>query len=173
MLFCCIGLMGCKDEINKIYSTKYPVRFYYEVATSTELFNALGNPGQYVTIQPLGGKIIIGNTLQQHEYPLSAIGSRDFLFGLGGLIIGTSSTLNMSNGFDLVAYDLACPNCDRAAYRLTVKDNGTASCKKCGSSFDLNNYGVILSVSDQSKEYRGLYRYRIFYNGLAINVNNR
>ena len=87
---------------------------------------------------------------QSHEYALSQIGAREFEYGLGGLIVGTSSTPNMSNGFDIVAYDLACPNCDR-----------------------LNNFGWIITASDATKEQRGLYRYRIIYNGVSINVNNK
>ncbi len=172
ILICVLCLCACKDEISGTYSTKYPVRFYYEVAGSTEMYNALGNPGEFVTVRPISGKIRIENTLGSTDYSLSQVGYSEFEFGLGGLIIGTSSTLNMSGGYDLVAYDLACPNCDRQSYRLTVNDNGTALCSHCGNSYDLNNYGWIISVTDESKQYRGLYRYRISYNGIAVNVNN-
>ncbi len=172
MFLCVLGLTACKDDISSTYSTKYPVRFYYEVAGSTELYQAMGNPGQFVSIRPVNGKIRIANSLGSHDYSLSQVGYSEFEFGLGGLIVGTSSTPNMSDGLDIVAYDLACPNCDRQSYRLTLSDNGTAQCAHCGNSYDLNNYGWILTVSDESKEYRGLYRYRISYNGIAINVNN-
>jgi len=167
------SVSSCKDEISNIYSTKYPVRFVFEVASSSELFNAMGNPGQFVTIRPLNGKVKISNTLQSHEYSLSQIGYSAFEFGLGGLIVGTSSSPNMSNVFEPVAYDLACPNCDRQTYRLQVKDNGTALCSHCGNSYDLNNNGWIITVTDDSKQYRGLYRYRIAYNGMTISVTNK
>lgn len=172
ILTCMVCLSACKDEISSTYSTKYPVRFYYEVAGSTELYNAMGNPGQFVTVRQVSGKIRVTNSVGSHDYTLSQVGYSEFEFGLGGLIIGTSSTPNMSGGYDLMAYDLACPNCDRQSYRLTVKDNGTALCSHCGNSYDLNNYGWIISVTDNSKEYRSLYRYRIMYNGVAVNVNN-
>ncbi len=171
-VICICGLISCKEDISSTYSTKYPVRFYFEVAGSTELYNAMGNPGQFVTIKPLNGKVIITNSIGSNEYSLSQVGYSEFEYGLGGLIVGTSSSPNMSNGYDCVAYDLACPNCNRQSYRLTVNDNGTALCSHCGNSYDLNNYGWIISVTDDSKEYRGLYRYRIVYNGVAINVNN-
>ena len=172
LMLCC--LVSCKKEISGTYSTKYPVRFYFEVAQSAELFNAIGNPGQFVTIRKTEGKVRITNMINQsHDYALSQIGGREFEFGLGGLIVGTSSTPNMSNGFDLVAYDLACPSCDRQDKRLTIKDNGTALCSHCGNSYDLNNYGWIITATDKEKEQRGLYRYRISYNGMAINVNNK
>lgn len=167
------GLVSCSDEASSTYSTKYPVRFYFEVASSTELYNAMGNPGQFVTIRSVGGKVRIANSLGSTDYSLSQIGYREFEYGLGGLIVGTSSTPNMQNGFDFMAYDLACPECDRQTYRLTVKDNGTALCQHCGNSYDLNNYGWILTVGDESREHRGLYRYRIAYNGIAISVSNR
>ena len=171
-LICVIS--SCKDEVSSTYSTKYHVRFYFEVATSAELFNAMGNPGQFVTIRPINGKVKITNMVgQSHEYALSQIGAKEFEYGLGGLIVGTSASPNMSNGFDIVAYDLACPNCDRQSHRLTIKDNGTALCSHCGNSYDLNNYGWIITASNATKEQRGLYRYRIIYNGVAINVNNK
>ena len=172
MMLCC--LVSCKDEISGTYSTKYPVRFYFDVAQSAELFNAIGNPGQFVTIRKIEGKVKITNMVgQSHDYALSQIGAKEFEFGLGGLIVGTSSTPNMSNGLDILAYDLSCPSCDRQSYRLTVKDNGTALCSHCGNSYDLNNYGWILTATDATKEQRGLYRYRVFYNGTSINVNNK
>ena len=164
---------ACKDDISSTYSTKYPVRFYFEVAASSELYNAIGNPGQFVSIRPVGGKVRISNVLGGNDYSLSQIGSREFEYGLGGLIIGTSSTPNMQNGYDLMAYDLACPTCDRQTYRLTLKDNGTALCSHCGNSFDLNNYGWVLGVNDDTKQTRGLLRYRIVFNGMAVSVSNR
>ena len=166
------------DLITNRYSTKYPVRFYYETAVSTELMNAVGNPGQFVTIRPITGKIIISNTQGETTYPLSQIGYKEFEYGLGGLIVGTSSTPNMNNGFDLVAYDLGCPNCDRKSIRLTLRDNGTVICKSCGITYDLNNFGWILETPQDCKfdKPRGLYNYRIYYTatatGMAINVNN-
>ena len=168
-----------KDDLTtNRYSTKYPVRFYYETAVSTELMNAVGNPGQFVTIRPITGKIIIANTQSETTYSLSQIGYKEFEYGLGGLIVGTSSTPNVNGGFDLVAYDLGCPNCDRKSIRLTLRDNGTTYCKSCGISYDLNNFGWILETPENCKfdKPRGLYNYRIFYTatatGMAINVNN-
>ena len=171
-MLCC--LVSCKEEISGTYSTKYPVRFYFDVASSPELYNAIGNPGQFVTIRKVNGKIRITDMIgQTHDYAPSQIAAKEFEYGLGGLIVGTSSTPNMSNGLDILAYDLSCPSCDRQDKRLTVKDNGTALCPHCGNSYDLNNYGWILTATDDTKEQRGLYRYRVYYNGTAINVNNK
>lgn len=164
---------SCTDDVSSTFSTKYPVRFYYEVAASTELYNAMGNPGQYVTIRPINGKVRISNAVESHEYALSQIGSREFEFGLGGLILGTSLNINASGGHDHLAYDLACPSCDRQTHRLTLKDGGTALCSHCGSSYDLNNYGWIIGAdTDEERTVRGLYRYRIMYNGVGVSVSN-
>ena len=166
-------LVGCTDDSSSTYSHKYRVRFYMETVQSTELYNAIGNPGQFVSIRPLNGKVKIENTLGGHEYSLSQLGSKEFEYGLGGLIVGTSSTPNMQGQFDIVAYDLACPNCHRQNRRLTLNDNGTAHCANCGINYDMNNYGWILNVDNTKADgLRGLYRYRINYNGLAINVTN-
>lgn len=166
-------LVSCSDDSSSKFSKKYQVRFYFEVQQSAELFNAIGNPGQFVSIRPLNGKVRIHNTMGGHDYSLSSVGSRDFEYGLGGLIVGTSSTPNMNGGFDLVAYDLACPNCDRQSRRLTLKDDGSAFCEHCGISYDMNNYGWLLHVDENAKsELRSLYRYHINFNGMAINVTN-
>lgn len=168
--------MACDKDLSTTYSTKYPVRFYFDVINSTELYNAMGNPGQFVSIRSLGNKVRIENVLGGHDYSLSQIGSSEFEYGLGGLIVGISSTPSMNNTFDPVAYDLACPNCSSASpKRLTVMDNGTAKCKNCGIVYDLNNWGWIVETPSDlgDKELHGLYRYRILFNGTSINVNNR
>lgn len=180
MSFMCLVLvmtvltMSCSDDVNSTYSTKYPVRFYYEVVASTELYNAIDNPGQFVTIRPINGKLHIKGPIGEgNDYPLSQIGSREFEYGLGGLIIGTSNNLNANGGYDHLAYDLACPSCDRQSHRLTLKDGGTALCKHCGNSYDLNNYGWIVGAdTDEERAVRGLYRYRIMYNGVGVSVSN-
>lgn len=171
------ALSGCKDEYSysSRFSTKYPVRFYFVVNSSAELIHAIGNPGGYATIRrsPKAGHVRIENTLGATDYSLSSVGGTDFLYGLGGLIVGTSNILNMNNGNDLLAYDLACPTCDRADRRLTLKDNGNAKCNKCGITYDMNNLGVIVEADSVSKDNaRGLYRYQITFDGYAIRVFN-
>ena len=75
-----------------------------------------------------------------------------------------------------MCYDLACPICDRADKRLTLYSGGDgyARCSKCGVSFDMNNYGAIYQVPEGSNltSPRGLYRYRIRYDGNIVNAYN-
>lgn len=155
------------DDANSIYSTKYPVRFFFEINRSAELFNTMGNPGMYVTIRQVEGLIRITDvTGKHHDYDPTKLGT-DFLYGLGGLIVG-NTVMN-----EPVAYDLSCPNCDRSSYRLTLPGNGSAKCNHCGITYDLNNNGWILSTTDSTADnLRALYRYKINYNGVAINVFN-
>ncbi len=164
-----VVLTSCGDEQ---YSTQYQVRFYMEVNQSAELITAIGNPGQFVTIRQKAGKVRIENELGGNDYSLSYIGANEFLYGLGGLIVGTTNIPGTSGVFDIVAYDLACPTCNRAERRLSVS-NGIAKCVKCGLSYDLNNNGIIIDSADSTLvNTRGLYRYRVVYNGMAINVFN-
>lgn len=176
-------LISCGDElVTSRYSNKYRVRFYFEVNGSTELINIIGNPGQFVTIRPWGGgKVMIAlpnskGSENGTEYSLSKVGSQDFEYGLGGFIVGTKNTLNMDGNYEMAAYDLSCPNCDRMSYRLTISDNGIATCEKCKMQYDLNNFGWIYSKGtdsdDTDTEKRGLYEYRITFNGSAINIQN-
>ena len=173
--------MSCSDElVTSRYSNKYRVRFYFEVNNSTELINIIGSPGQFVTIRPWGGgKVMIAlpnskGSENGTEYALSKVGSQDFEYGLGGFIVGTKNTLNMDGNYEMAAYDLSCPNCDRMSYRLTISDNGIATCEKCKMQYDLNNFGWIYSKGTESDdtEKRGLYEYSITFNGSAINIQN-
>ncbi len=163
---------SCEDEVSSQYSTQYQVRFFMNVNESAELISAIGNPGQFVTIRQKAGKVRIENELGGNDYNLSYIGANEFLYGLGGLIVGTSNIPNMNGNFDIVAYDLACPTCNRAERRLSVH-GGNAKCGKCGLSYDLNNNGVISNSADSTlTNVRGLYKYRLIYDGKSINVFN-
>ncbi|MCQ2095455.1 MAG: hypothetical protein MJY59_01760 [Bacteroidaceae bacterium] len=161
-------LVSCDTEnASNIYSTKYRVAFYYEVSRSPELFNTMGSPGMFASIRQVNGKIRIADVSGKYtDYAPDKV-QVDFRYGLGGLIVGNTYMQ------EYVAYDLACPNCDRQKYRLSFDSSGRASCSHCGTMYDLNNNGWILSTRDSvASDLRALYRYRIVYNGLAVNVYN-
>lgn len=155
------------ENASNIYSTKYRVAFYFEISRSTELFNTMGSPGMFASIRQVNGKIRITDVSGKYtDYAPDKI-QTDFRYGLGGLIVGNSYMQ------EYLAYDLACPNCDRQKYRLTFDSSGKASCAHCGTTYDLNNNGWILSTKDSTAtDLRALYRYRIVYNGLTVNVYN-
>lgn len=165
----CIVASCDKDEATKTYSTANMVRCFFNVPQYTQLFNVMGNYGEYATIRGMKGqgKIQMSSNVGTTEYPMTA-DMQGFEFGLGGLIVGTSY---FGEHF---AYDLACPNCNRSDRRLTIGDAGIAKCAKCGLSYDLNNYGVISAAShtDLHTNPRGLLRYRIVYDEVNLRVFN-
>jgi len=158
-----------KDEATKTYSTANMVRCYLQVQQYTQLFNVMGSMGEYATIRPQKsqGKMTIWSNIGTTDYTMTA-DMKGYEFGLGGLIVGVNYY------GEYLAYDLACPNCNRAGRRLTIGDAGIAKCAKCGISYDLNNYGVISAATSVS-EYespRGLFRYRIMYDGTNLSIYN-
>lgn len=125
--------------------------------------------GVFVTV-----RISVNNVLatssdgEEYKFPLTELDSRTFRMGLGGLIIGTPSLNN--DDISIWAYDLACPICDQAKYRLKIDYSGIASCSNCETKFDLNNSGFVISSS--AKGTRPLYRYPVFVNGNIVSVAN-
>lgn len=163
-----LTLTSCNSD--KIYSRANMVRCYFVVNQYTQLFNVMGGYGEYATIRSLKsqGKVRMESGIGATEYNLTA-DMRGYEFGLGGLIVGANY-----NG-EYLAYDLACPNCNRADYRMSIDvSTGIAKCPKCKMAYDLNNYGVISasSTSTVHVEPRGLFRYRIVYDGTTLAVFN-
>lgn len=158
-----------KDPATKMYSTEHLVRCFFNVPQYTQLFNTLGSFGEFATIRVQKGQGIIkmSSNIGSTDYPILA-DMRGFQFGLGGIIVGTNYY------GEYLAFDLACPNCNRADRRLTIGDAGIAKCTKCGISYDLNNYGVISAVTSTIlyDAPRGLFRYRILYDGTNLSVYN-
>lgn len=171
LLFSVFTLCGCSDDATTMFSNREYVYCYFDALQYTELFQVMGNFGQYASIRRhvVDGvtKVTMRNSSTSTDYNIDAL-SKNFGYGLGGLIVGT-------NTFgEFLCYDLACPICDRADRRLTISNDGYAKCGKCGVTFDLNNYGVIYQVSENADltTRRGLYRYHIEYNGQIVNAHN-
>ena len=168
LLICLMGFIttSCKDELTSTYSEKYRVMCGFQVVSYKELINVIGNYGQFASIRQSGSQIVMKTLQSETSYNMDAL-SKDFRFGLGGLIVGTDTWGNYR------AFDLACPNCDRVDFRLTIGENGIVSCGKCGIKYDLNNDGVIFDKGKGTYESpRGLYRYRIAYDGMRVHITN-
>ena len=170
-LTCCILLCGCSDDATSTFSNREHVYCYFDALQYPELFHAMGNLGQYATIRKhvVNGvtKITMTSASSTTDYTVDAL-SNNFGFGLGGLIVGTN------NYGEQLCFDLSCPICDRADRRLTLSNGGYVQCVKCKTIFDLNNYGVIYQIDEDNPPTinRGLYRYRINYNGQIVNAYN-
>ena len=167
-----LTLYGCSDDTTSTFSNREHVYCAFDVLRADVLFNVMGNYGQFASIRKraMEGKTqieLVSSTGLKGYYPVDQL-SNNFGLGLGGLIVGTS------NFGEALCYDLACPICDRSDRRLTLTADGHAKCAKCGVSYDLNNYGVIYQVPEnaQLSTRRGLYRYRINFNGQIVNAYN-
>ncbi len=165
-------LFGCSDDATSTFSNREHVYCAFDVLRSDVLFNVMGNYGQFASVRKrvVDGKTqieLISNSGLKGYYPLDQL-SNNFGLGLGGLIVGTN------NFGETLCYDLSCPICDRADRRLTFTNGGYAKCGKCGVTFDLNNNGAIYQVPENADlpTRRGLYRYRINYNGQIVNAYN-
>lgn len=169
-----ISNISCSDdEASSTFSKREYVFCNFNVMQYQELFNVMGNNGQFASIRKrvINGvtKIEITNQSTSTAYTADALTGK-FGFGLGGLIVGTN------NYGEPMCFDLACPICDRAERRLTLfkEGQGYAKCDKCGVVYDLNNSGAIYSTPENANftKPRGLYRYRIIYDGQILNAYN-
>lgn len=166
---CVLG--GCSDDASSMFSNREYVYCYFDKLQYNELNLVMGNLGQYASIRKhvVNGvtKITMTSPASSTDYNLDAL-AKNFGLGLGGLIVGTS------NAGEPLCYDLACPICDRADRRLTLSNDGYAKCNKCGVTYRLEDgtpYHVPDDADIQSKK-RGLYRYRINYDGQKVNPHN-
>ena len=166
--------LGCtKDMITNSYSTEHLVNAYFDpVSSYLPLQQVLGspgfgNPGQYCTIRKHSDHITIASATGSINYS-DAIIMKGSL-GLGGLIVGTNYDS------EYYVFDLACPNCNQAQYRLTVPFDGTGivTCNHCKISYDLN-YGTIRSTEGNTihSNPRSLFRYHIGYTGMSVGFHN-
>ena len=164
-------MAGCTKEdfqATSKYSTRYRVICGFNVASYKELLPAVGGAGTtFATIRQAGGELHMEceNLVSDPNYKMDAL-QKDFQFGCGGLILG-----NDYSG-TLCCFDLACPNCDQAQFRLTVKD-AQATCKHCGIVYALENDTYILDKGNgMHPDPRGLYQYRAIYNGIMVQMSN-
>lgn len=163
-----LTVSGCSKIGNyQVYSNKYPVN--YSCNTTVSPFNQINSLGRFVSVRIKGMELEAtdadGN-VSKHQ--MSETDMRTFALGLGGLIIGTPSLNN--DKFSVYAFDLGCPVCDRAKYRLTFNHLGIAKCSNCKSSWNLNNNGFIQSST--VKEARPLYRYPVTVYNNYVTVRN-
>lgn len=161
---------SCENSYS-IYSGKHRVLFVFN--PNMPPYNTVTSMGTFISVRHSGNELIVTDANRKEtRWQMSETESRNFIFGFGGLIIGTPSLDN--EHCQVYAYDLACPICDEYSSklsRLSFNTTGVAECSKCHSKFDLNNNGFVISVSDKDKS-RPLYRYPVTYNGQTISIAN-
>lgn len=148
----------------EIFSNKYPVSFSCDISQSP--FNKVHTWGYFLSVRSTlakDGYEVKEPNGQGQTFPYTEMQNRVFCFGLAGLIIGKPYF-----GDDMIyAYDLGCPQCERASAYLKVKDDCTAVCPKCNNCYDLNNGGIV-----KTGDSRPLYRYRTTLSGNRLMVHN-
>ena len=157
---------SCDKESESRYSY-YPVSFSCDA--SIHPYNIVHSYGEYIIITREGAsdykvqwnndkEMIVRLTAQQAMYG-------NIYYGLGGLIIGRPSAYDGN----IMAFDLACPNCEQAEHKLTVTQPvGHAECAKCGSIFDLNSGGIPI----KGVARRPLWQYKVVENNPYIIITN-
>ncbi|HZK04055.1 MAG TPA: hypothetical protein VFC94_06605 [Bacteroidaceae bacterium] len=154
-------------ESYSVYSTKYRVNFYYSLNLSP--LSLSKNSGFFVSVYKSIDQLkMSSNTGVKSDFPLSETEKVNFRLGLGGLIIGTPQLDNFNS--ELWAYDLACPICENAKYRLSVDNTGIATCGSCKTQYDLNNNGYV--IYSEKEKYPPLFRYPVTINGSMVIVAN-
>lgn len=125
-----------KDEEQNVLPV-YPVNFKINLNSTDAILRSPGNYKEYV----------------KGSYPILAIQS----LGYGGLIIVNSYLDLGTNGLNLFAFDLSCPNEGLPDIRVKGANDGTAKCEKCGKVYDLMLNG---KVKGESSDLH-LQRYRV------------
>ena len=159
---------SCQKESYSRFSTKHKVFFGCNI--SVYPYNGIVTPGRFMTVRKSEGVlVIVDSDGKDFREPLTANDNATFIMGLSGLILGTPIFNN--DGFTVWAYDLGCPECDAPTVRLKVDlQEGSASCSKCGGSWNLNVDGN--PVNDDGVERRPLYRYPTSLSGNLLTVSN-
>ncbi len=163
---CLLSLQSCKNSF-AIFSGKYPVRYRCDV--SVPPYNTATSLGVFLSVRQSGASLVVtDNDGVESRYPMTQMESKDFILGLGGLILGTPALDNPD--CVIYAYDLACPVCERASTRVTFSNTGEARCPSCHTVFDLNNNGFVIA-SDRD-DTRPLFRYPVSRMGMQVIVSN-
>ena len=154
-----------------IYSDRYRVNFVFD--SGKPPYNAVTSMGTFISVRCSGAELVVTDADRKvTRWPMSEPELRSFMFGDGGLIVGTPSLDN--DHCQVYAYDLACPICDDSSSKLSRLGFGTvgvAECPTCHAKYDLNNNGFVISAGDKDKA-RPLYRYPVSQSGQIVSIAN-
>ena len=166
-------LSSCSDDADTMYARHDAFLRVTPVSTIHPLHSALNSPGMFcqITFSATHYQFLNkhGRSASMPRTALDAYGEprfiRGFIVGLPKGVLSTSGTMMP------IAYDLVCPNCFDTALiqrRLTLSEDGKASCKRCESVFNMNNGGFPESGPSKVK----LLQYHIQYANDALVVHN-
>lgn len=170
---------GCRDEVVSNKYCKLPARFSFNPVNSiSQLYSSCESQGEWCSIVLSNKKLYFTKyTGSQGVANLTALnGYTGFYMGLSGFIVGKPFTPELGSDYSVVTcYDLACPNCyieQTVTRRLTLLEGGYAVCQSgsnpCHRKYNLENIGTVC----EGKPGKNLYRYRVFYGGNTLSINN-
>lgn len=170
-----VCMASCKEDVQNTYSN-YPAYFVCTtVNTIPQLNAAMNSLGIFATIvYDRNRYLFTGEDGSATPVNPTAISSHSNVrMGLSGFIVGLPNIPELgTNSSAPVCYDLACPNC-YSAYNITralqLKEGGYALCTSCKRTYNLNNQGIVSSGDAGAS----LFRYRIYYSGNSVSINNR
>jgi hypothetical protein len=164
--------MACAEADTRF--SRLPARL---VVTNTntipQLNAALGNPGEFCTIELKGTSYRFTNTAGASEVNRAALANYQSTYlGLSGLIVGLPAIPEPGDDTQhVVCFDLSCPNCYEQ-YAITkslrLKEGGRASCPTCSRTYDLSTQGIVA----EGDGGQSLFRYRVTYVPYTLQVNN-
>ena len=175
-LYSLILLTSCKDGVVSNKFCDLPARLTIEnVPQAPVLFTACESMGEYCYVTSDGQRFSFTDATNHTSYiNITAISSYSgYYLGLSGFIVGKLTIPEMGEDYvRVVCYDRACSNCYQKYHitkPLVLQVGGSAYCKNCQRTYDLNNVGNVTSAGPAG---RPLFRYRVNYIGNVLVINN-
>ena len=108
-------LLATACERNSYSTFSYRNKVFYSCELTKSPYNQLTTPGRFLSVRKGDGEIVITDSDgNRYEEPLTAIQNSTFIFGLGGLIIGTPTFNN--DDMSIWAYAWDVPNATAPAH---------------------------------------------------------
>ena len=165
-------LLSCSEAETR-YS-RLPARFVFQNTNTVPQLNAaLGNPGEFCTIEQRGNNYVFTSLTGATQTNRTALSNYQSTYlGLSGLIVGLPVIPEPGDDVQhVVCFDLACPNC-YDTYSITkslrLQEGGKATCTSCQRIYDLNTQGIVTD----GETGQSLFRYRVTYVPYTLQVNN-
>ena len=170
-------LASCGDEVVSSKYCSLPASFTFSPVNSiSQLYSSCESMGEWCTIELTGNQFLFtkANGPQGKANRTALKDYEGFYMGLSGFIVGLPNIPELGELVSVVTcYDLACRNCyEGTGYmtrRLALREGGYAYCSRCQRTYDLNNTGQV----SQGEAGKPLFRYRVYYGGNKLIINNR
>ncbi|MCH5181271.1 MAG: hypothetical protein J1F06_01445 [Prevotellaceae bacterium] len=176
LLLACCSLAACTDDAESPYAKGIKAFLRIDDLTGAQLLRAaLQSPGTFCTITTNNARhTVTAYNGQTNQLNITAVEqSYGRTESICGFIAGTPSVPDMNGTWYNIAFDLACRNCyenDELYLRIALAFDSpvTVRCRRCSRIYDLENLGIVIS----GEAGRPLFRYRIFYDGVRLVIQN-